>query len=138
MNYINNIITGILIFPLVALVFTMPYAVYQYHRYGAISKLRTLIIYSFILYMLIAYFMVILPLPSFESTVGNTWKDHINLLPFNQVIIYWHDKSFTLANVLAYLKSFSLWQLLFNVLLTVPFGIYLRYYFDQSFPRTIL
>jgi glycopeptide antibiotics resistance protein len=32
----------------------------------------------------------------------------------------------------------SLWQLLLNILLTVPFGVYLRYYFKQSLKRTIL
>ena len=56
MVYINNIYTGLLVFPFIAAVFTMPYAIYQYNRYGSVSKLRTLIIYSFILYMLIAFF----------------------------------------------------------------------------------
>ncbi len=131
MTYIEDILTGILVFPLLAMIFTMPYCLYQYHRYGAISKLRTLIIYSFILYMLIAYFMVILPLPDRESTIGSRWQDHLNLIPCNQIMIYWRGKKPSLSNVLAYLKSFSLWQLLFNVLLTLPFGIYLRYYFKQ-------
>ena len=137
MTYIEDILTGILVFPLLAMIFTMPYCLYQYHRYGAISKLRTLIIYSFILYMLIAYFMVILPLPDRGSTIGSRWQDHLNLIPCNQIMIYWSGKKPSLSNVFAYLKSFSLWQLLFNVLLTLPFGIYLRYYFKQSFGRTV-
>ena len=49
---------------------------------------RTLIIYSFILYMLIAYFMVILPLPDRASTVGNTLQDHLNLIPLRQIWLY--------------------------------------------------
>ena len=138
MTYISTIKTGLLVFPLLAILFTMPYALYQYHKYGSISKFRTLIIYSFILYMLIAYFMVILPLPSRESTIGNRWQDHLNLIPFRQIYLYWKDKEFSLSAIGAYLKSFSFWQLLFNVLLTVPFGIYLRYYFKQSFKRTVL
>ena len=32
----------------------------------------------------------------------------------------------------------SLWQLLFNILLTVPFGMYMRYYFKLSLKRTVL
>jgi hypothetical protein len=32
----------------------------------------------------------------------------------------------------------SLWQLLFNILLTVPYGVYMRYYFKLSLKRTIL
>ena len=63
MVYINNIYTGLLVFPFIAAAITMPYAIYQYNRHGSVSKYRTLIIYSFILYMLIAFFMVSLPLP---------------------------------------------------------------------------
>ena len=58
MVYLDNIYWGLLIFPLIAAVITLPYALYQYNKYGSVSKLRTLIIYSFILYMLIAFFMV--------------------------------------------------------------------------------
>ena len=138
MVYVDKIITALLIFPLIAGLFSLPYALYQYHKYGAVSKYRTLVVFSSILYMLIAYFQVILPLPSLESTIGNRWLDHLNLIPFRQIWTYWHDKAFTIKEFINYLKSFSLWQLLFNVLLTLPFGIYLRYYFKQSFKRTVL
>ena len=129
MGYIKVIITGFLVFPFVAVLFTMPYAVYQYNRHGAISKYRTLIIYSFVLYMLVAFFLVSLPLPPRASTVGNRWQDHLNLIPFKQIWLYWHDREFGIASFQAYLTSMSLWQLLFNILLTVPFGVYMRYYF---------
>ena len=138
MGYIKVIITGFLVFPFVAVLFTLPYAVYQYNRHGAISKYRTLIIYSFVLYMLVAFFLVSLPLPPRASTVGNRWQDHHNLIPFKQIWLYWHDREFGIASFQAYLTSMSLWQLLLNILLTVPFGVYLRYYFKQSLKRTIL
>ena len=109
MVYINNIYTGLLVFPFIAAVFTMPYAIYQYNRHGSVSKLRTLIIYSFILYMLIAFFMVSLPLPDRESTVGNRWQDHLNLIPCRQIWLYWRNKAFNLKNIRAYMKSMSLW-----------------------------
>ena len=138
MVYIDNIYKGLLVFPFIAALFTLPYAVYQYNRHGSVSKYRTLIIYSFILYMLIAFFMVILPLPDRASTAGNTWRDHLNLIPFRQIWLYWHDKAFGIAAFKEYLVSMSLWQLLFNILLTVPFGVYMRYYFKLSLKRTIL
>ena len=138
MVYIDNIYKGLMVFPFIAALFTLPYAVYQYNRHGSVSKYRTLIIYSFILYMLIAYFMVILPLPDRASTAGNTWQDHLNLIPFRQIWLYWHDKTFGVAAFKEYIVSMSLWQLLFNILLTVPFGVYMRYYFKLSLKRTIL
>lgn len=137
-TYIKTILTGFAIFPFVAALITLPYVMYQYHKHSAVSKYRTLVIYSFVLYMLVAYFMVILPLPSLESTVGNQWQDHINLIPCNQIIRYWKDRPLGIIELTDYLSSFALWQLLFNILLTVPFGIYLRYYFKQSFGRTVL
>ena len=88
MVYINDVITGLIVFPFIAALFTFPYAIFQYHKYGSVSKYRTLIIYSFILYMLIAYFMVILPLPDRASTVGNTLQDHLNLIPLMQIWLY--------------------------------------------------
>ena len=138
MLYIDIIYKGLLAFPFIAMFFTLPYAVYQYNRHGSVSKYRTLIIYSFILYMLIAFFMVSLPLPDRASTVGNTWREHLNLIPFRQIWLYWHDKVFGIAALKAYLMSMSLWQLLFNILLTVPFGVFMRYYFKLSLKRTIL
>ena len=36
--------------------------------------------------MLIAFFMVSLPLPDRASTAGNTWRDHLNLIPFWQLL----------------------------------------------------
>ena len=138
MVYIDNIYKGLLVFPFIAALFTLPYAVYQYNRHGSVSKYRTLIIYSFILYMLIAFFMVSLPLPDRASTVGNTWREHLNLIPFRQIWLYWHGKTFGVAALKAYLVSMSLWQLLFNILLTVPFGVYMHYYFKLDLKRTIL
>ena len=138
MVYINNIYTGLLVFPFIAAVITLPYAIFQYNRHGALSKYRTLIIYSFILYMLIAFFMVSLPLPDRASTVGNKWQDHLNLIPCKQIWLYWRSRPLSIRNLRAYLTSMSLWQLLFNILLTVPFGIYMRYYFKLDLKRTIL
>lgn len=137
-SYIDNIYTGLLVFPFIAALFTFPYALYQYHRLGSVSKYRTLIIYSFILYMLIAFFMVSLPLPDRASTVGNRWQDHLNLIPFKQVWLYWQGRVLSIESIKAYLVSMSLWQLLFNILLTVPFGVYMHYYFELSLKRTIL
>ena len=138
MVYINKTYTGLIVFPFLAALFPLPYAVFKYHKHGAVAKYRTVIIYSFILYMLIAFFMVSLPLPERSSTVGNTWQDHLNLIPFKQIWLYWHDKVFGIATLKEYLTSMSLWQLLFNILLTVPFGFYMRYYFKLSLKRTIL
>ena len=138
MTYLETIRTGLIVFPFLAAAFTLPYALSQYRRYGAVSKYRTLIVYTFMLYMLVIYFMVILPLPERESVEAGHFMEHVNLIPLKQIWLYWKDKPLGFGTMLGYLKSFSLWQLLFNVLLTVPFGVYLRYYFRKDLKQTLL
>ena len=46
MVYIENIKTALLFFPLIAFLFTIPFMLIQYHKYGAINKFRTLIVFS--------------------------------------------------------------------------------------------
>lgn len=123
LSYIETIKIGFIVFPLLAGIFTIPFMLYNYHKYGSINKLRTLIIYSFILYLLIMYFLVILPLPSIDS-VKNMTTPYMRIKPFNFVkdII---DKNYT-----------ELMPTIFNIIMTIPFGIYLRYYFKFDFKKT--
>lgn len=51
--YKEVIIQAVIIFPVVAALFTMPYMLYNYHKYGSVLSMRILIVYSFILYLLV-------------------------------------------------------------------------------------
>lgn len=140
MNYINVIKTAFLSFPLLALLITIPYMLYQYHHYGSINKLRTVIIYSFILYLLVIYFLVILPLPSIEE-VSNMTGDFMQLIPFNFINDIIKNSHIVLNNPSTYLKGIcnvSVYTVVFNIFMTIPFGMYLRYYFKCSIKKTFL
>ena len=54
-NFIYDIQLGFLAFPLVALLLALPYALYQYRRFGAISVWKTFVVFTFILYCLDVY-----------------------------------------------------------------------------------
>ncbi len=82
MGYIFAIKVAVFIFPILAFIFTLPYILTQYHKYGSVSLYRSVIIYSFIFYMMCIYFLVILPLPDIKD-VGN--QRFINLMPFDFV-----------------------------------------------------
>lgn len=129
-NYINIIKESVFYFPLVAAFLTIPYILYNYHRYGSLLFWRIVIIYSFIFYLLTAYFLVILPLPSIEK-VTSLKTPYYNLLPLNFIrdIIKESGPLYT---------NRALWQFLFNTLMFVPFGIYLRYYFKLDRRKTLL
>lgn len=136
--YIESIISAILIFPFFALLFTTPYVLYQYHKFGSIPSIRVMIVYSFILYMTCSYFLVILPLPKIEE-VSLLSTPRYQLIPFQFVKDIIRTTNISLNNIKTYWYIFKepfVYQALYNVLLTIPFGVYLRYYFKCNFKKT--
>lgn len=139
-NYIIAIKTGIYLFPLIAFFFTIFFVIFQYHKYGSINILRVLIIYSFILYLLIIYFLVILPLPKYSSVQTNI-KDMVRLIPFSFISDIIRETSFRINDLSTYLKALTepcFYVVFFNILMTMPFGIYMHYYFKCSLKKTIV
>ncbi len=138
--YIKIIQQAVLFFPVVALLFTLPYMFYNYHKYGSVRSLRILIVYSLILYLICVYFLVILPLPSRESVAAMTGP-RMQLIPFAFVGDILKESCFDPekpATYLSLIKNRAVFQVLFNLLMTLPFGIYLRYYFRFSLQKTAL
>lgn len=130
---------GLLFFPILSFLILLPYLLVQYRKYGSISMVRSFLFYSFILYASIAFFMVCLPLPSRAAVAAGAGVQP-NWLPFALFRnfsagsgIVWGDRSTYLH---ALLSGFTL-QYVFNVLLLLPLGIYLRYYFRCSFAKTL-
>lgn len=137
MTYTEAIKTAILIFPLISFLFTIPFILKQYHKYGSINKLRTLIIYSFILYLITIYFLVILPLPTKEQLL-NMKPLKANLIPFNFINNLIKESPFIINKPNTHLKAIlhpSFYTVIFNILMTIPFGIYLKYYYKYSFKK---
>lgn len=140
MNYMIPIMSACLVFPLIAALFTAPYVLLQYHKYGSIPTLRVIVVYSFILYLIAAYFLVILPLPPL-SEVAKMTGPRVQLLPFQFVADFLNNTSLILTDPSTYLTALKepyLYQWLYNIILTLPFGIYLHYYFNCSFKKTVL
>jgi len=137
--YIYPIATAVAIFPLLSAIFTLPYVINQYHKYGAILVLRIILVYSFIFYMMTSYFMTILPLPPIDSVQAN--GTHMLLVPFNAFMLWWNNCGFRVNDPSTYLSAFmnyDFFQMAFNVLLLVPFGVYLTYYFERKWYQVLL
>ena len=125
---------GFLTFPLIAAVITLPYMIYQYRKFGSIPWLRSLIVYSFVFYMLVAYYMVILPLPEDRSAFVS-YAATPQLIPFNFVRLFLDSTTASISDPStwkALLHDPNVYEAFFNVLLLVPMGIYLRYYFRRT------
>lgn len=144
--FVQPIVVSLAIFPFLAALITIPFAVANYRKYGGISGLNTLFFYSFILYMLCAFLLTVLPLPTREAVLARG-PVHPTLIPFRNLISGLKDFGFdpaapgTLfrASLWAkYLVSNQFFQIFANILMLIPEGIYLRYYFGCSFRKTAL
>ena len=140
MSYIEIIKTAVIMFPFLALLFTVPYMLIQYHKYGSIHPYKTFIVYSFILYLLAAYLLIILPLPSINE-VATLTTPKVRLEPFAFVIDFINESSFNLFDFNTYLQTIKkscFFVPVYNIFLCMPFGIYLHYYFKCDFKKTVL
>lgn len=140
--YIEPIRWAVRLFPLVAAIFTLPYLLVQYRRFERIPVLKVLVTYSFIFYLLASYCLVILPLPSIESVRNSSGRVTMLLEPLAS-LRQWTETNLVKVNggmeaILTVLKSAPVLQLVFNVLLVFPFGVYLRYYFARTWWQTLL
>lgn len=117
----------------------VPYAIYNYREHGQIPVKRTLIGYSFIWYLVAAYFLVILPLPTREA-VAQLTRAQANLEPFIFVEHFLRYSGIELSDPGTYFSALlqpTAYTVYFNLLLTVPLGIYLRKYFGFGFFKTL-
>lgn len=139
MNYLFAIKTAVIIFPILSLLITVPFILYQYHKFASIEPLKTIIIYSFIFYLLCAYFLVILPLPKVDDVINNPdWM--IQGIPFYFIVSFFKETPLVLSRPSTYLKAIfhpSFYVVFFNILLFVPLGMFLRYYKGYSLKKVI-
>ena len=138
MGYINVIKMAVFTFPIVCVLLSLPFLIYHYRKYGSISFLRFLLVFSFFFYLLCAYFLVILPLPS-RSSVANYTRAFYNLKPFFVVPEIFSSGEFNIIDpdTYVFLLNQRYIEPLFNILMTIPFGIYLRYYFKCGFLKCL-
>ncbi len=139
-TYLYAMKTAFLFFPVIAFLIMLPYIISQYKKYGSILISKSILLYSFILYLVVIYFLVILPLPPIEE-VKNYTNNFVQLKPFYTFTHIEAYTSFQFAAISTYgilLKNSYFYQFLYNIFITVPFGIYLRYYFKCSFKKTLL
>ncbi len=139
MNYFISMKTAIVVFPFIALLFSIPFLFLQYHKYGSIPPFKVFIVYSFILYLITVYCLIILPLPKKEDVIYK--PNMIKILPFGFIHDFIRESSLVLTDPTTYVKAMKepcFYTVIFNIFMTIPFGMYLRYYFKCSLKKTLL
>lgn len=134
--YLNPIANGIMVSSIIIYLAFIPMLIHQYRKYGNLSIRRNIVIASFIVYMIAAWFMTIMPLPSIEA-VQNMDSIQPNYRPFLFVDTFLKYSGFALTKPRTWfiaMCSSSFFTVAYNVLLTIPFGVYLRKYFKLCLP----
>lgn len=142
-TYMFPIKIAFITFPFLAFLFTFPFVIYQYRKHGYINKFRILILYSFLLYLIITYYLVILPLPKTRDVRSLQSSDTVyyQLIPFNFIFDFIKETKISFSDPSTFkniLKERAFLQPVFNGILLTPLGVYLRYYFRKNLKETLL
>lgn len=134
-HYIGPVAQGVGIFIIVVMLLVVPYLIWQYRRQGTVKPRRAFVHATFVLYLICAWALVLLPLPDPASLRHPVAA---NLAPFQ----WWTDMMTALEKSdggwRAVLTNAPLLIRAFNVALTVPFGVYLRRWFRRGLLFTAL
>lgn len=135
--YIMPIQTAAIIFLLLSVFLTIPWLIYVYRKYGYLSIWASIVAFSFIFYLLSALFLVLLPLPDTRNTCALQPPDtvHYSLTPFSFITDTINSSKIIWTQPATYMQIFkqsAFLQAAFNILLLLPLGVYLRYFFQNK------
>src|SRR5690625_3520568 len=134
--YFEPIRIALIIFIFLGFLLMIPWLIYIYRKYGYVSIWQSIVVYSFAYYMLTALFLVLLPLPTTSDTSSMQPADtvHYSLIPFTFMKDIISGSSIVLSQPSTYIRLLTqsaFVQAVFNFLLLMPFGVYLRYFLNK-------
>ncbi|WP_052092040.1 VanZ family protein [Paenibacillus sp. FSL H7-0357] len=139
-SYLFPISYAFMTFPVAALFFTLPFLIVQYRKHGYINKIRAVVLYLLLLYLLNAFYLIMLPMPASRHNLppsGNTIQ-HIPLQFIQEILKEGNFSVQQPSSYLALLREPAFLQTVFNIVLTIPFGLFLGYYFRTRWVVCIL
>ncbi|MGN0352316.1 MAG: VanZ family protein [Roseburia sp.] len=139
-SLLSSISLGAAHFPMTATILALPILLFEFIRSKKINLFRIGLCFLFLFYMLCAYALIIFPLPD-VATAATLSGHQIQWIPFHFVADIIRETPFVVTDVHTYLPALldnAVLQVAFNVLLTVPFGMFIGYYFNLSQKKVIL
>ncbi|PQP84251.1 VanZ family protein [Paenibacillus sp. PCH8] len=135
-SYVFPVQAAFAVFVIASMFLLIPWLIYGYRKDSFFSWSRFFVSFSFIFYILAAYCLVILPLPTTRDTCAQQAADTIyyNLVPFTfvkdimkETPVVWSQPS----TYLGMIQGRAFLQVMFNILLIMPLGVYIRYFFQK-------
>lgn len=139
-SYLFPISYAFMSFPAAALVFTLPFLIVQYRRHGYINKFRALVLYLLLLYLMNAFYLVMLPFPASRHNLPlpGSLIQPVPLAFIQDIADSVRFEPGVPSSYMTLMREPAFYQAVFNVILTVPFGIFLGYYFRTRWVVCIL
>lgn len=136
-TYLFPIRAAVVFFFVLSFFILIPWLIYSYRKYGYVSFWVSIVAYSFIFYMIAALFLVLLPLPATRDirSLQAPGTKHYSLIPFYFIWDIFAGSSVVLTQPATYVQVFketAFLQAAFNLLLLFPFGVYLRYFWQDK------
>lgn len=138
-NLITSIRIGFESFSIYAIVFAIPFIIVPAIAQKKINLVRIALHFAFLLYSFCLIALVFFPLPSADEAAHLTYQ--LQYIPFQFVAdilretpLVWNQPH----TYLAALTNFAFLQVMFNIVMTVPFGMYLRYTYGLSKKQILL
>lgn len=119
---------ALLICPFIAAVITIPFVIYQYKKIRIINVIRCANFYLLIFFTLCAYFVTMLPFPDIEDVL-KIKGPYVQLVPFYCFYDFFKNSGLVISDWKTVLPAFSggiMLGIVFNVLMLVPSGFFLR------------
>lgn len=133
-SYLNTIQDAIYFFPIIVALIILPYLYYEYKRHGKLELRRSLLSYSFLLYIICCYALIILPLPDYDTVLNSTGPyTDLRFLGFIQDLKDYTNLSLNPLTWLPTIKTVWFYEPFFNFIMLIPFGIYQRRLFNNGF-----
>lgn len=135
-SYVFPIQYAFLVFMLGSYLLFVPWLIYTYRKDGFFSWWRFILNASFLFYLLCSLFLVLLPLPDTRDTCAMQAENTVyySLIPFTFVRDILKETSIVWSHPSSYIQLIlerAFLQAAFNFLLLLPFGVYLRYFFQK-------
>ncbi|MFJ3440975.1 VanZ family protein [Streptomyces sp. NPDC086081] len=132
--YLLPIRTAALLFPGLALLIFVPTAVAIYRRHGVMTRWRVLSLYGGVYYALTALCLTIVPLPSRSVDVCAKYPSFAQpqFMPGMAFADIWKEAHHRVTLNALVLDNSAFWQTVFNLLLLLPLGVFVRIHFRRG------
>ncbi|WP_075717470.1 VanZ family protein [Roseburia sp. 499] len=139
-QYILAIKMGVAHFPVIATFLIIPILLFQVISTKKLNLVRVGMCFLFLFYMMCTYALIIFPLP--DAATAETLSSHnIQLIPFHFIADIVRETPFEISNIHTYLPALfhrTILQVVLNVVMVIPFGMFLAYYFNFNTRKVAL